>query len=134
MKSTHVTATYTQIIQSLFPGYEIEVRFQCAAKITMDDEGREVSIIFEPTCGISIDGGAWDTLMTPTESTSDGRRFLGLMRDTAREQAAKLEKQIQPDPLPEPELREYRHTMAQMFPPFRPISPLNPFSDEYFAG
>jgi hypothetical protein len=131
MTHTHVTATHTQIIESLFPGHEIEVRFQCAAKITMDDEGDEVSIIFEPTTGVSIDGGAWMNIVTPTESTSDGRRFLGLMRDTARKAAAKLEKQIKPDPMPAPELREYKHTMEQMFPPFRPISP---FSDEWFAG
>ena len=36
--------------------------------------------------------------------------------------------QSQPDPMPVP---EYRHTMEQMFPKFRPISPL---SDEWFAG
>lgn len=118
MKSKVINATYIQTMETAFPGHEIEVHFTVDAVANFDENGGEISIVFVPVLQISVEGGEWINAIMPTEKTRDGREFLGLMRETVRQTEAY--KQAEQDAQP---VKEYRHTMAETFPKFRPVMP-----------
>jgi len=120
MKSKLITATHIQKIETAFPGLEVEVNFTVDAVANFDENGGEVSIVFVPVLQFSIEGGEWINAVIPTEETRDGRKFLALLREAVRK--TKEYKQAEQNAQP---VTEYRHTMAEMFPKAKFVTPLD---------
>ena len=127
MKRTTVSATHSETLYPSLPGLEIEVRYFFTSEIETDEEDFE----HEQTISglmVSINGGPLQEYQTPSVITSDGRRFLALLREAARKEAAK--QQLAADAEFE-QPREYRHSLEQMFQKGRVITPDN--DDEYYG-
>ena len=127
MKSTIVSATHSETLYTSLPGLEIEVRYFFTSEIETDEEdfehGQTISGLM-----VSVNGGPLQEYQTPSVITSDGRRFFALLREAARKEAYKL--QLTADAEFE-QPREYRHSLEQMFPKGRVITPDN---DEAYYG
>ena len=106
MNSRTITVTYKQEIETVAPGVTVEVVFVVEATIKTDENGNEISIVFNPVMNYYVECGRFIKLPMPTEQTRDGRKFLGLMRDAARKEAYRLDN-------PKP-------TMSEMFRPGKP--------------
>lgn len=118
MKEKVITATHRQILYSAFPGHEIEVVFTVDAVIRHDDDGNEMEIYFEPLMEISVNHEPAYEIVMPSENTSDGRKFIGRMKEAVREEAYRQEKEFKPE-------------FSQLFPPFKGQQGGD---DEYFYG
>ena len=133
MKSTIVSATHSETLYPSLPGLEIEVRYFFTSEIETDEEDFE----HEQTISglmVSINGGPLQEYQTPSVITNNGRRFLATLREAARKEAAK--QQLAADATTaaqerDEQPREYRHSLGQMFPKGRVITPDN--DDEYYG-
>lgn len=118
MKEQFITATNRQILYSAFPGHEIEVVFTVDAVIRHDDDGNETGITFVPVMTIAVNGEKPDVVVMPSEKTSDGRKFIGRMKEAVRQEAYRQQKEFGPE-------------FGQLFPQQKPVQPGD---DEYFYG
>ena len=127
MKRTTVSATHSETLYTSLPGLEIEIRYFFTSEIETDEEDFEHSQTISNLM-VSINGGQLQSRTVPGDETGYGRRFLAPLRESARKEAAK--QQLAADAEFE-QPREYRHSLEQMFPKGRVITPDN---DETFYG
>ena len=78
---------YIQIIETIYPGYNITVPFFIGARVHKNEEVEVLSVKDEHGFILAI----------PNQATSDGRNFLALMREAARNEAYRLSKQAIPN-------------------------------------
>ena len=74
---------YAQTLQTVYPGYEVRVTFSVSARVYRN-EAVEILSIQDEYGGI---------LTIPNASTVDGRKFLALIREAARDEAYRISKQ-----------------------------------------
>lgn len=109
---------YRQLIPTEYPGLEVEVIYNCESEITFDKNGYE---IVNRLIKISATAQCIPLSLPKFPMESDGReasRFLGILREAVRQ--TQEYKQAEADAQP---VKEYRHTMAETFPKFRPVLP-----------
>ena len=128
MKKVTVSATHSETLYPSLPGLEIEVRYFFTSEIETDEEdfehGQTISGLM-----VSINGGQLQSRTVPGAETSDGRRFLAPLREAARKEAYKQQLAADTDAEFE-QPRQYRHSLEQMFPKGRVITPDN--DDEFY--
>jgi len=127
MKIIKVSATHSETLYPSLPGLEIEVRYFFTSEIETDEEDWEYTQKISDLM-VSINGGPLQEYQTPSVITSAQNRFLSPLREAARKEAYSL--QLAADAEFE-QPREYRHSLGQMFPKGRVITPDN--DDEYYG-
>jgi len=86
-----ITFTYSQILSTAHPKFEVTVNFYCTADVT----GEDVELIaLEANVGTHFYRTETEpeTLPLPDESTHAGAMFAGQLREAARDEAHRLSK------------------------------------------
>jgi hypothetical protein len=133
MKIIKVSATHSETLYPSLPGLEIEVRYFFTSEIETDEEDFEHRQTISDLM-VSINGGPLQEYQTPSVITSAQNRFLSPLREAARKEVYK--QQLAADATiaaqeRDEQPREYRHSLGQMFPKGRVITPDN--DDEYYG-
>lgn len=72
-----VAFEYTQIFETIYPGYEVRAIFSIVARVHQNEEVEILSVKDEHGFVLTM----------PNQATADGRKFLALMREAARDEA-----------------------------------------------
>lgn len=84
-----VNFTYTQTLETIYPGLEVSAQFKCHANIDENETVTIMSLQF-------FEHGEWRELKIPDDSTRDNRRCLDQIISQARKERHKILKNVLP--------------------------------------